>query len=378
MYYKLFSSVCIVRGFNRAIIYDLQRNKYSLIPLSLYSFIKKINGKNFDEIAKATKNINLVKHNIDFLAYHEYIFLCESKAELKRFPKINLNFDFPAHISNLVIEDPKLETIKSINIIIDKLNIPYVQFIFSRPTNYKKLDEILSFIKNTCFRSIEIIMPKQKSSIQDFDKLIKRHIRISFVLLYNSDKNYIHPRTNNGIQQLIETKKDITNRCIQDESLFVCNISVYTEAQKYHAYFNKKMHINYNGEIKNSHNSTITFGNINNQETVNNILDLINSRSFQEFWGVTKDKCDICKFCEYRYMCLDDRIPSQRNKSEWYHSQECNYNPFISKWRTQKEYLSLKEIGVISNNKKFIFNRKIINLVNKQLWNEKKTNINST
>lgn len=71
---------------------------------------------------------------------------------------------------------------------------------------------------------------------------------------------------------------------------------------------------------------------------------------FQELWGVCKDKIDICKVCEYRYMCNDPRIPLQRQDGTYYYPTECSYNPYIAKWANEPGYHTLAECGIICNN----------------------------
>ena len=42
-----------------------------------------------------------------------------------------------------------------------------------------------------------------------------------------------------------------------------------------------------------------------------------------------------------------------RKVGEWFFDEECNYNPFISKWKNGNGYLSLNDFGVITNSKEF-------------------------
>ena len=78
--------------------------------------------------------------------------------------------------------------------------------------------------------------------------------------------------------------------------------------------------------------------------------EIITSNEFQKFWNVHKDVCDVCKDCEFKYMCVDNRIPQKKNEKEWFHTTECNYNPYIAKWKEEKGYITIKELGSTSNN----------------------------
>jgi hypothetical protein len=49
---------------------------------------------------------------------------------------------------------------------------------------------------------------------------------------------------------------------------------------------------------------------------------------------VFKDEIAICKDCEYRYMCVDSRLPLYQNEDNlWVLEGECNYNPYTSEWK---------------------------------------------
>ena len=44
-------------------------------------------------------------------------------------------------------------------------------------------------------------------------------------------------------------------------------------------------------------------------------------------------------------MCVDSRVPV-KGIDKWYHPIECNYNPYLSKWEDEDEYLNLNHSGV--------------------------------
>ncbi len=58
-------------------------------------------------------------------------------------------------------------------------------------------------------------------------------------------------------------------------------------------------------------------------------------------------------------MCVANRLPIKRRDESWYHQIECNYNPYIAKWKGEDGYKTLIEcdisvnlFGVNINNKK--------------------------
>lgn len=89
-----------------------------------------------------------------------------------------------------------------------------------------------------------------------------------------------------------------------------------------------------------------------------------------KLWNVHKELVDVCKDCEFRHMCVDNRLPYQRKDGSWYHKTECNYTPYICKWKDEKGYHTLEECGVISNEQGFSINHEKIASINELLWEE--------
>ncbi len=135
------------------------------------------------------------------------------------------------------------------------------------------------------------------------------------------------------------------------------------ESISFNTYLNKRIHIDDFGRVFRYKNDLEDFGSINNIGD-----ELIDNSNFQKYWNVTKDKIDVCKFCEFKHVCTDFRIPKEREPNEWYNIDDCIYNPFIGKWSHEKGYYSLKECGIVSNKNQFSINHERIAKINKELW----------
>ena len=99
------------------------------------------------------------------------------------------------------------------------------------------------------------------------------------------------------------------------------------------------------------------------------ILFIINQPNFKELWNIRKEHTLICKDCEFRRLCVDNRIPHKIN-NRWTHSTECEYNPYISKWNFEEGYLSLKDSGVELVNGELLIDKEKLDLINNRLWFE--------
>jgi hypothetical protein len=99
-------------------------------------------------------------------------------------------------------------------------------------------------------------------------------------------------------------------------------------------------------------------------------LESILGKDYSDLWHANKDSIEVCNVCEYRYMCIDKRVPVKRNNDSWYFEEECDYNPFISKWKGEKWYKSLSESGITSNKDGFKINEMKLNSILSDLWED--------
>ena len=159
------------------------------------------------------------------------------------------------------------------------------------------------------------------------------------------------------------TLKEKEYNYLKRKNEFVSNISLFSESQLHHTYFNRKLYIGPTGEIKNAPETEQVFGYIQDI-TEDELKEIISSRHFQKYWFVNKGLIDVCKDCEFRHMCVDNRVPIERKSNEWYNSLECNYNPYIGKWEGEEGYLSLADCGVVSNEKGFIIDHEKVRKIN--------------
>lgn len=94
---KLFASCIPVKGAERSIICDLQRQTYNLIPNDLFDVLEAHDGKSLKEIQEFYNNDfnEILEEYFDFLLEKEFVFLTD-KPQL--FPNLNLEWHDPTHI----------------------------------------------------------------------------------------------------------------------------------------------------------------------------------------------------------------------------------------------------------------------------------------
>lgn len=361
---------CIgVKGFNRGIIYDFQRTTYDIVPNSYINFLNKLKIKSFRELFKNTSldNRKVLSDYLSFSLEKEYLQEIPKNIKKSNFPELNICFKTPSLITNISIIYG-LNNIHSTDKIVELIEITkcyHLQLIFEKKNPFKTISQILTSLKTVGLRSIELIIPYEQN-VKYTDEL-REFYNLSFVYIYSAPKRKLIKKHYYGMQLIylsdLEFKLE-KNKTLSD---FKIDLSLYMESKLYNNFFNRKLTVDSFGDIKNWFKLDKVYGNLNKLNKFN-LLQEINNLKHTNYWGVKKDIIDVCKQCEFRYMCVDSRIPIKRSNKEWYFETECNYNPYISKWKGEDGYKSLVDCGIKSD--KFIFkiNRNKLNKINKELW----------
>jgi SPASM domain peptide maturase of grasp-with-spasm system len=367
------TSTCLpIKGAFRSVIMDLGRNTYEYVPNSVVDFLNMVSLKSVNEIYNDTpsESKEIISEYIEYCIDKEYILEIPQEIDKKHFPKLDLTFFTPNIITNFCVEINNYSNFdfKQMALLLETTKCYNIQLLFKEKYNLNLIDGHLDEISKIGLRSIEIIL--EYNAHFDYNNLISKHKNISFIFIYSAPKTELIKQHYYGVQQIFSSTKNYSaalNRSIEE---FNVNITLYTEAQKHNTYFNRKLYIGVNGEIKNAPESIEVFGNIDTLNNQNELLNIINTKEFQKYWYVHKDLIDVCKHCEYRYMCIDNRLPIKRNEKEWYMETECNFNPYIAKWKTEQGYKTLAACGVENNASDFKVNRKKLNAINKELWGD--------
>ncbi|MET3537713.1 grasp-with-spasm system SPASM domain peptide maturase [Chryseobacterium limigenitum] len=327
--YMLFSNCIPVKGYKRSIIYDLMRYDYNYIPNDLYSILTQNRGViDCTEYYSLYKNepdsIDAFNEYVDFLLEEEYIFSIDNLDE-KLFPPMSLEFDSPSIISNAVIDLSSNSHLPKIIKELESVSCNYVLLRIQVDANLDYLEETLEMFNGNIIFSIQLVLTYHHSfSLEKLKKLIEKFNYISNIIVEeipetfkNAEDDLVHPISFRQGRHQENYKKN-----------FVLNSKIFTEAQHKNTFYNKKIYIGKDGEIKNSPYDNESFGNIHTCELKN----IVTTNSFQKYWNTAKDNILICKDCEHRYMCIDQRRPLKTENSQWYFETKCEYDPYTNDW----------------------------------------------
>ncbi len=346
-----------IKGYNRSIIYDLNRRDYFFIPNELFEVIKS--DLSFEIIDDEYRS---------FLLENEIVFdINENEVEL--FPPFSLTFEDPYDFTNIIIDSNiRVQLIEQFDeALIFNLSILVKDSSAAITDN----DELMNFINYLEPESIDLHFINGDSKSIDLNlEFIRRSNEIFRVYTYNSV--IISPEIRNIFKiyhiQLMEISgafEDFSKNVFP--SKFSVNNELFIESNNHNTYLNKKIYIDLDGNISNS----LYTKSLLNISSIDSYHDLMSNLELTKYWDLTKDKIVVCKDCEFRHMCVSSLEIFKQN-DVFSTKTECNYNPYISKWKFEKDYMDLKLIGVHFNSKgKFEINYAKIDEINNRLWNDK-------
>ncbi len=329
--FHIFACCFPVKGKTRGILYDIQRQDFDYIPNDLIDIIEKYEGKTLRDIYNDfEKDIHhIIDEYFEFLFDNEYIFFSDVDKSL--FPKLEDSFERPFKIGNMIIDvtNLMLDNINTIFNQIEEYGCEAILFIFNESALFEKnFIPLLEKFEYSSVRTLEIFVKNDIYYNFDYDRISLEYGKLSRIVFFSSDSNTLKTTKNHLL--LINTKEPLDSReNIININNFLITDKLFFETKKFNNYFNRKVYIDENLNIRNSPNSEEIFGNIKND----NIIDIIEKQDFQKLWKISKDMIKDCMLCEYRYMCVDSNLLQFNEKEKiWERNQKCSYNPHNNIW----------------------------------------------
>lgn len=325
IFFKFYESCIPVIGVNRAVIYDLIRGNLYFLPKHILSEFVNYSEYEIDKFYFDFKeSSSTLKKYFNYLLENELIFYTEYP---KRFPKLNTEIikPYPVDVLFLEIDDLDLVIHKMLDVeIINTLGISNVVLV-SQKNSYEKLIFILEMLENSKVTNITLLIKYDVNIEINLKKELKNNLQIQEVIIFDSIKNY----DNKNFIYVCDSLSDFLTKRINGIDDFVLNQDAYLEGISKNLYFNRKIYIDNDYNIKHGFEDSFNYGNLK-KDSIENIIF---SKPFSELWNITKDQIEVCKNCEFRYICPDNRIPLKRKENDYYHQTDCNYDPYKNKWK---------------------------------------------
>lgn len=327
-YFRLFASCINVRGAKEAIIMDIQSQRWLTIPL-LMSDILVANEANVTITCLKKKFSNKYNKGIDryfqFFVENEYGFYTDTP---ELFPPLKFSFQTPFRLLSAVIcfSNESKYDIKDVIRQLTSLNCQIVHILVERTNQYPQLFEALNGFRYSTTKRVDIFSPYNEGIMNFLDNYKTADRRIFINIIGNSEP---HIQCNPYLT-LIHHIKGIWTKYPQEiikKNNFVCNFSHYEEALTHNVGLNRKITIDYNGDLKNFYSHSLIFGNVIDMP----ISDVIDNKLFQIKWDISNDHIRKCKDCQYRYMCLSNSDLNYEN-GMYEKKDNCQFDPYSNKW----------------------------------------------
>lgn len=340
--FKLFASCIPVNGASRYVICDLQRSELFIIPEGLYTILVEYENWNIQDIKSVFENEfdDHIDNHFDFLIKNELGFMT---SEPEKFPKIEVKWETPSLVSNIIIEVSE-NSDHSYQLIFDQLNIVGCRFVelrFYNLIDLLLLKEIIKLSENSKIRNISIYLHFNPNIYSgDLDILLLQFQRVGNIVVHSVPSSI---DINHDNRNIFYTSDVISNNdcCGQVSSkYFNLNIDHYMESQFHNTCLNKKMTVDISGDFKNCPSLPGNFGNIRNTQ----MTEVLLNNDFTKLWNIKKDQIEICKDCEFRYICTDCRAFRSDELNLYSKPKKCGYDPYAGIWdhkssRNLNEYI---------------------------------------
>jgi len=182
-------------------------------------------------------------------------------------------------------------------------------------------------------RSIDVLLKWTPEHVPDsLRDLIRRHRRIQQVFIHSAPENRIYKEFVDSAN-LVYATQEITSHehCGQVRpGYFTPGISFFLESLHFNSCLNRKVSVDARGEIRNCPSMAASFGNANATRIRSAVMD----EKFRELWEVNKDQVEVCRDCEFRYICPDCRAWVRLSEEKFAKPSKCGYDPYTGIWHT--------------------------------------------
>lgn len=331
--FTIYSSCIPVKGCLRSVICDLQRHKTYYIPNSLYDLIKKYKGQSI-QFVKGCANLEdhkFIDEYFEFLVREDLIFFTETP---NQFPDLGLIWKSPSHITNAIIDVSELSALpwQSILADLDNLGCKFLQIRFFSDESLSGIKNVLDIMEGKIIEGVDIFLRYDPQILpNEYIGFLNNNSRMSILYLFNHEINecfYTAPY-NDGHIFYIKENISTSLHCGQIfPKDFSINIPTFTESHHHNSCLNRKIAIDVEGNIKNCPSMPNSFGNIRDIT----LLEALEHRDFKKYWNITKDHVEVCKDCEFRYICTDCRAYIENPDDVYSKPLKCGYNPYTCEW----------------------------------------------
>jgi SPASM domain peptide maturase of grasp-with-spasm system len=329
--FVLFACCIPVRGARRSVVCDLQRQSWHLIPNGLYEILTERRGMTEAQIK------DFYEHEYDreidgyfaFLSRHELGFFT---AEPELFPPLALEFETPSRITNAILDVDAASAHDYATIFrqLDDLGCRAVEVRCFSPRRLAELAALLAPARAGRLRSIDLVVahtPELDGA--GLAELVAAETRLNSVTIHSAPAARQETMGRAVQVDWLVQAIDSPACCGQvHPRLFAVNIDSFGEARRFNSCLNRKVAVDARGEIRNCPSLPRSYGNVRDTS----LHAAVAQRDFAALWAINKDQIEVCKDCEFRYICTDCRAYVTDAEDRYSKPAKCGYNPYTAEW----------------------------------------------
>jgi SPASM domain peptide maturase of grasp-with-spasm system len=330
--FRLHAHCIAVRGARRSTICDLQRGAYHLVPNALQEILTLHRNRTREELDEqyGPENVPVLAGYFGFLEEKELGWWTD---EPERFPPLDLAWDAPARITNAIIDVDANSRHDFASLIaqLEALGCRTLQLRLFAPWPLARLDEVVALTDRGRLRAVEILIPHDPEMTDEtLFAFCGRHPRVLALYVHGAPERRVAKQPHSEVKVVYRTEVvDSETHCGEvHPGYFVATLSAFTEALAHNSCLNRKLSVDRHGEIRNCPSLPRSFGNA----AVTPLSAALDDPEFVEMWSITKDQVEICRDCEFRYVCTDCRAYTQRPGDRASKPAKCAYDPYTATW----------------------------------------------
>ena len=334
--FRLYAHCIAVRGARRSTICDLQRHAWHLVPNALHDIVTTHRDLTRAELHErfGAENAAVIDSYFGFLESRELGWWTH---EPERFPPLELRWDAPARVTNAILDadDASRHDFASLFAQLDELGCRTVQLRVYDPWPLERLDAAVAHTDRGRIQSVEVLAPWlpgwNDETLLDF---CARHPRVISFFATGAPERRVVEGPYPGVSVVYRTESvDSEAHCGQvHPGYFMATLSAFAEAQAHNSCLNRKLSVDRRGGIRNCPSLPRVFGNAAHTP----LAAALEADGFRELWHVTRDQVEVCRDCEFRYLCTDCRAYTSP-AGEGLHGKpaRCSYDPYTATWRDE-------------------------------------------
>lgn len=296
-FYVLYSHNIAVKGSDKSAIYNLHKGRITFVPGSLIEIIEALRHNSIGGLREQ------ISSDADREQYDKYLQFLERNhlgmflSNPEQFPPMDKQWMVPYEVMTAVLEydckDRKYDLERTLREL-DGIGCNFLEIrVFD--TDMSFLRKVLEGLSFSGIRSISLLLEYVPDIEQELGDLFDKNEKLECILVFNAP---LHPMELHG-PNIAFTEASIDDRSLQiDGDEYIINTKYFMEAQEFHPYFNRKVVIDRNGDLKNDLLFNKTFGNVNSSE----IKDILESTDYKEIWEACPDRVieyqgDALRYC---------------------------------------------------------------------------------